>query len=82
MNLLLPQHLKKQQGIEIDLITTLPNRYASFSADAPAHEVNGNVEVNRIALPSHARPGKVVLSIRKSSLLLFPKPARILAAIP
>ena len=48
------EHLKKQSGIEIDLITTLPNRYASFSADAPAHEVNDNVEVSRIALPSHA----------------------------
>lgn len=47
-------HLKQQPGIEIDLITTLPNRYASFSVDAPAHEVNDNVEVSRIALPYHA----------------------------
>lgn len=45
--------LKKIPGVELEVITTLPNRYASFSADAPAHEIKNDVEVHRIALPSH-----------------------------
>uniref|UniRef100_A6VTG5 Glycosyl transferase group 1 n=1 Tax=Marinomonas sp. (strain MWYL1) TaxID=400668 RepID=A6VTG5_MARMS len=45
--------LNKIPGVELEVITTLPNRYASFSADAPKHEIKDNVEVHRIALPSH-----------------------------
>ncbi|UTW00172.1 glycosyltransferase family 4 protein [Marinomonas rhizomae] len=45
--------LKKIPGVEVEVITTLPNRYASFSADAPAHEIKDGVEVHRISLPSH-----------------------------
>lgn len=41
------------QGADIELVTTLPNRYASFSTDAPEHEVSDKLEVHRIALPSH-----------------------------
>lgn len=40
-------------GSSIDVITTLPNRYRSFSADAPALEQDGAITVNRIALPAH-----------------------------
>lgn len=40
-------------GTDIELITTLPNRYASFSADAPEHEKYPNLEIHRIKLPSH-----------------------------
>ena len=47
------EQLKKHQGIEVEVITTLPNRYASFSAQAPEHEVKDCVEIHRIALPSH-----------------------------
>jgi len=37
----------------IDVITTAPNRYHSFVADAPPSEHNGGVTVTRIALPAH-----------------------------
>lgn len=37
----------------IDVITTLPNRYHSFTADAPAAEHDANVSVTRIPLPAH-----------------------------
>ncbi|MCB5226059.1 glycosyltransferase family 4 protein [Alishewanella sp. 16-MA] len=47
------EQLKKQPGIELEVITTLPNRYASFSAQAPQHQVKDGVEIHRIALPSH-----------------------------
>ncbi len=40
-------------GAEIDVVTTLPNRYHSFASDAAAHERRGRVSITRIALPSH-----------------------------
>lgn len=40
-------------GTMIDLITTLPNRYHTFTAEAPEHELEGNVQIHRIRLPSH-----------------------------
>lgn len=40
-------------GSEIDLITTLPNRYKSFSTEAAESEVDGIVNIRRIRLPSH-----------------------------
>jgi hypothetical protein len=45
--------LKKIPGVELEIITTRPNRYASFSADAPEYEIKDGVEVHRIPLPSH-----------------------------
>lgn len=45
--------LKQHSDCEIEVITTFPNRYASFSADALEKEKNGNVTVHRVALPSH-----------------------------
>ncbi len=39
--------------ISIDVVSTLPNRYASFSAEAPEFEERDNVRVHRIALPAH-----------------------------
>jgi len=38
---------------QIDVITTLPNRYYSFSADAPETENDGRVTIRRIRLPTH-----------------------------
>lgn len=38
---------------QIDVITTLPNRYSSFSVDAPAVENCSGLHVRRIALPVH-----------------------------
>ena len=40
-------------GSHIDVITTLPSRYASFSVDAPRHEEVDGVTVQRITLPGH-----------------------------
>lgn len=37
----------------IDVITTLPNRYSSFQADAPRFEQRNNYTVARIAIPAH-----------------------------
>ena len=47
------EQLKKHSGIELEVITTLPNRYATFSASAPQHEIKDGVEIHRVALPSH-----------------------------
>ncbi|MFN6925955.1 MAG: glycosyltransferase family 4 protein [Tabrizicola sp.] len=41
------------QGLEVDLITTLPNRYASLRAEAPSFEDRGWLRIHRIALPAH-----------------------------
>lgn len=37
----------------VDVVTTLPNRYASFAVDAPQLEHRPGVAIHRIALPSH-----------------------------
>jgi len=38
---------------QIDVVTTLPNRYKSFSVEAPQSEYQDNVSVYRIPIPSH-----------------------------
>ncbi|MFA6260089.1 MAG: glycosyltransferase family 4 protein [Bacteroidia bacterium] len=38
---------------EIDLFTTLPNRYSTFTQEAPLHEKRGNLNINRIDIPAH-----------------------------
>lgn len=38
---------------ELEIVTTLPNRYASFAIDAPKHETTNNQTIHRIELPSH-----------------------------
>lgn len=40
-------------GLEIDVVTTLPNRYQSFSSEAPERERHPGLTIRRIALPSH-----------------------------
>ncbi|MBA4381371.1 MAG: glycosyltransferase WbuB [Sideroxydans sp.] len=37
----------------IEILTTLPNRYGSFSIEAPVTEIAGNISVTRIELPRH-----------------------------
>lgn len=49
----LVKQLRQHPGCQIEVITTLPNRYASYSAEAPEHEEQGNVRIHRIALPVH-----------------------------
>ena len=38
---------------QVDLITTLPNRYNSFQADAPAYEERENLIIHRVKIPPH-----------------------------
>ena len=38
---------------EIDVVTTLPNRYHTFATEAPPSESTGGLTVRRIALPPH-----------------------------
>jgi glycosyltransferase involved in cell wall biosynthesis len=40
-------------GTVIDVVTTSPNRYASFSREAAHTETAAGVEIRRIALPAH-----------------------------
>lgn len=49
----LVQQLRQQADCQIEVITTLPNRYASYSAVAPEHEEAGNLKIHRVALPVH-----------------------------
>ena len=49
----LVDQLRVIPGVEVEVITTRPNRYASYSADAAECEQDGNLTVHRIALPVH-----------------------------
>ena len=42
------------QGCEIDVVTTLPNRYRSFTPGVPAGERRDNVAIHRIPVSEHA----------------------------
>jgi glycosyltransferase involved in cell wall biosynthesis len=46
-------HAMMPAGSQIDVITTLPNRYHSFTAEAPHSEEMDGVSIFRIALPFH-----------------------------
>jgi glycosyltransferase involved in cell wall biosynthesis len=41
------------QDAHIDVITTLPNRYSTFSSEAPVREEHPRLTVHRVALPAH-----------------------------
>ena len=42
-----------EDGTKIDVITSLPSRYASYSVDAPQTETHGPLTINRVRLPAH-----------------------------
>lgn len=42
-----------QNNVQIDVVTTAPNRYSSFKQKAPKFERKGDVRVHRISMPSH-----------------------------
>lgn len=44
---------KLSTGSSVDVITTLPNRYASFSENAAKDEQQEGVSIHRVALPAH-----------------------------
>jgi glycosyltransferase involved in cell wall biosynthesis len=41
------------KNIQIDVVTTMPNRYANFQVDAPTYESKGCVTIHRIKIPTH-----------------------------
>lgn len=49
----LVNELNKRSDVSVDLITTQPNRYASFKQASQSFEVDGNVRVYRVDLPEH-----------------------------
>ncbi|RKO68675.1 glycosyltransferase WbuB [Sphingobacterium puteale] len=54
------------QDIHIEVITTLPNRYSSFEADALAYEQYENLSIHRVAIPKHQSGMKdQILSFRE-----------------
>lgn len=54
-NTALVKELMRQlpEGSKVDVVTTLPNRYATFSAEASELELINGVEIQRAALPVH-----------------------------
>lgn len=40
-------------GHEVEVLTTCPNRYATFDADTPEQGVENGVNIHRIQMPSH-----------------------------
>jgi len=44
---------KFSDDVHVDVITTLPNRYKTFSSKAKEHEKSDGIEIFRIKLPSH-----------------------------
>ena len=51
----LAQALAEQMGRNdaIDVITTCPNRYASYAVEAPEQEQQGIVRIRRLSIPAH-----------------------------
>ena len=43
----------KSHNVIIDLYTTMPNRYNSYTVNAPEYEEIGNLIIHRIKLPNH-----------------------------
>lgn len=43
----------KDQDLQVDVLTTVPNRYNSFEMVAPLREQSGSVVINRVVLPKH-----------------------------
>ena len=62
------------EGAEVDLITTLPNRYSSFSSEAPEQEKHDRVRIRRVKLPAHqsgmADQAKAFMAFAKNVLEL------------
>lgn len=43
----------QSEDVQIDVITTLPNRYSSYRKKALEYEKNSNISITRIQIPSH-----------------------------
>src|ERR1700742_836260 len=42
-----------ENEVQIDVITTLPNRYSTFDSNAPEFEERGNLSIYRVIIPKH-----------------------------
>ncbi|PSU95375.1 glycosyltransferase WbuB [Photobacterium kishitanii] len=49
----LVKQLKENKDIEIEVITTMPNRYSSYKQETSSFEIEDNVSIRRISLPAH-----------------------------
>lgn len=49
----LVEQLAAYQDLDITVVTTAPNRYASYATAAPAYEQRNNLTVHRLSLPTH-----------------------------
>ena len=47
------ESLAQAENITIDLVTTMPNRYANFSVTAKSYETRGCLTIYRIKIPEH-----------------------------
>lgn len=45
--------IQASDNAQIDVVTTLPNRYGTFDATAPAFEQRGNIKIHRVLMPKH-----------------------------
>ena len=82
-----------EDGTRIDVIASLPSRYASYAVEAPQTETHGSVTINRVRLPAH-RNGmldqvrsfatfvKAVLSLTKGRqyVLVYGSSSRLMTA--
>ncbi len=50
---LVNQLLEEERGFDVEVITTLPNRYATYSKEAPKYEEREGIKIHRVALPVH-----------------------------
>jgi len=50
---LVKQLLEKDENCTVDVVSTLPNRYASFSAKALKFEQRERLKIHRVELPTH-----------------------------
>jgi glycosyltransferase involved in cell wall biosynthesis len=64
------------EGTAVDVVTTLPNRYASFAQPALEHETSAGLEIRRIRLPPHNSD----INGQSRSFLSFARQARSIVA--
>ena len=69
-------HRRAPAGTAIDVVTTFPNRYASFSQPALELESTAGVEIRRIRLPQHHSD----MNGQSRSFLRFARGARAIVA--
>ena len=44
----------QERAIDVEVLTTAPNRYSSFTIASDSYEVRGNVTIRRISIPKHS----------------------------